>query len=485
MPSYSPVLDLPPAQAVAAIGNALLDAARKAWTRLEDPEDTEALHDFRVALRRLRSVLRAFRPYVEPAVSRKLRRRLRDLARATNAARDSEVQLDWVQARWPRLTRRERAGSRWLATQLEERRDTGYGTSLIAIEAEFPALESRVRKRLERARRLGADEGLARSFAGAAGELVREHAAALHTHLPTIRAAGDEAEVHLARIEAKRLRYLLELLQGEVEPAGRAVQRLRGLQTLLGDLHDAQVIERQIADSCGTAAAEQARRLLEVEMNADADEQSRRAARRRNAVPGVVALTRLAREARDDLFSTFATAWRGDALQPFDRDLDAVLEECQKHAGLPLEIERKFLLAELPALAARSPAAEIEQGWLPGTKLVERLRHTRTPGGDEYFRTVKVGSGIARVELEEPAAEDVFQSLWPLTEGKRVRKRRYTVEDGGLRWEVDEFLDRNLVLAEVELPNLGLRPDLPEWLVPVVVREVTGEPAYLNVNLAL
>ena len=221
MANYPPVLDLPPARAVAVIGDALLDTARKAWTRLDDPDDSEALHDFRVALRRLRSVLRAFRVYVEPAVSRKLRRRLRDLTRATNSARDSEVQLGWVNARWPHLTRRERAGARWLLTQLEDRRDEGYAASLAAIEADFAALETRVRKRLERAQRQAADESRSRSFAGAAGELVREHAAALHAYLPNIRAAGDEAEVHLARIEAKRLRYLLELVEGEVDPARR------------------------------------------------------------------------------------------------------------------------------------------------------------------------------------------------------------------------------------------------------------------------
>ncbi len=51
-------------------------------------------------------------------------------------------------------------------------------------------------------------------------------------------------------------------------------------------------------------------------------------------------------------------------------------------------------------------------------------------------------------------------------------------------WEIDEFTDRELVLAEVELPAPDMVPEPPEWLGPYVVRDVTDEPEYLNANLA-
>ena len=56
--------------------------------------------------------------------------------------------------------------------------------------------------------------------------------------------------------------------------------------------------------------------------------------------------------------------------------------------------------------------------------------------------------------------------------------------DGDHTWEVDQFLDRDLVLAEVELagPEDAVPP--PEWLAPYVVREVTGEPEFANAALA-
>ena len=48
----------------------------------------------------------------------------------------------------------------------------------------------------------------------------------------------------------------------------------------------------------------------------------------------------------------------------------------------------------------------------------------------------------------------------------------------------DEFLDRELFLAEIELPSEETEVVLPEWLSEQVEREVTGEDEYVNVNLA-
>ena len=74
--------------------------------------DVEALHDFRVAIRRLRSLLRAYQDLTDAAIPRRLRRGLRALARATNASRDLEVKLAWLEAEKASLKPRERTGER-------------------------------------------------------------------------------------------------------------------------------------------------------------------------------------------------------------------------------------------------------------------------------------------------------------------------------------------------------------------------------------
>ena len=151
----------------------------------------------------------------------------------------------------------------------------------------------------------------------------------------------------------------------------------------------------------------------------------------------------------------------------------------------PLEIERKYLLRDLPERVREVPGVRIAQGWLPGERLRERLRRTVHPDGRvEWTRTVKLGTGIARIEIEEATDPILFESLWPFTSAARVEKIRHRVADGALTWEIDRFLDRALVLAEVELPSADACVSPPEWLAPYIVRDVTDEAEYVNANLA-
>lgn len=150
-----------------------------------------------------------------------------------------------------------------------------------------------------------------------------------------------------------------------------------------------------------------------------------------------------------------------------------------------IEIERKYLLSGLPKFPRASAILDVVQGYLPGEKLVERLRREQSHEGVvRYYRTVKLGSGVERIELEEEADEPVFQHLWLLTEGRRLRKRRYVVPNGDDMWEIDEFLDRPLVLAELELDRAEAEVKIPDWLKAVLMREVTDEMEYTNRSLA-
>jgi CYTH domain-containing protein len=147
-------------------------------------------------------------------------------------------------------------------------------------------------------------------------------------------------------------------------------------------------------------------------------------------------------------------------------------------------VERKYLLTKLPDVPDGARSVEVHQGWLPGTRLVERVRRAKSDDGEKYYRTIKGGSGVTRIEIEEEASAELFDHLWPLTEGRRVLKRRYYVSDGDVIWEIDEFLDRELWLAEVELASPTVAVTIPGWLENSLEREVTGEPEYVNVNLA-
>jgi CYTH domain-containing protein len=149
------------------------------------------------------------------------------------------------------------------------------------------------------------------------------------------------------------------------------------------------------------------------------------------------------------------------------------------------EIERKYLLRGLPDRVAGAPVLEIEQGYIPGERITERVRRARADHGTRYYRTIKAGSGLVKLEVEEEITDELFIALWPLTRGARVAKRRYLIREADVVWEIDEFVDRaDLWFAEVELQDAGQIVSIPAWLEPYVVREVTEDRAFTNRALA-
>jgi CYTH domain-containing protein len=152
--------------------------------------------------------------------------------------------------------------------------------------------------------------------------------------------------------------------------------------------------------------------------------------------------------------------------------------------ALPLEIERKYLLSGLPRLPRPLHRLRVEQGYIPGTRLRERIRRVQDGAEVRYYRTMKFGRGVTRTEIEEETTAEIFRALWRVTLGKRVRKRRYLVPAGERTWEIDRFRDRDLVLAEIELESADEEVVFPKWLERYIVREVTDDPNYGNYRLA-
>jgi len=154
-----------------------------------------------------------------------------------------------------------------------------------------------------------------------------------------------------------------------------------------------------------------------------------------------------------------------------------------------MEIERKYLLRFVPEMARDGRRLDIAQGYVPGSKLHERIRRVSVLHGSgrkevRFYRTVKLGEGVTRTEVEEETTEAIFLTMWPLTKRHRLRKRRFEVDVDGQTWEIDEFKNRDLVLAEIELDSEDEKVRFPDWLAPAVQREVTGEPEFQNINLA-
>lgn len=442
-------------------------AAMAARRRLASPEDAEALHDLRVALRRLRSALQDWRGVTADTIPGRYVRQLRRLSRATGECRDLEVRLALCDRFGPGLPEGSEAGVRWLRTRLEGARGAAAVATGAAADRGMQELEGDLAARLERYRvevdlEHGRPQpGSARVLAGHVEAGVRR----LASRLERVGQPEDQQPAHRARIGAKRLRYLLEPFRRELPGARDVVARLTSLQDRLGEYRDAS----GLAEEIGTLLEGEAGRLH----GHPADDER-------------AGLQALAQRLREHAMAEFAVV-REEWLQPTEpaalAEARAVAVRLRRLAD-PMEIERKYLLRECPARAREGEYLLVEQGYLPGGLVRERLRRTVRGESVEYWRSIKAGRGVSRVEVEEPVDPELFARLWPLTEGSRVAKRRYQVPEGSRTWEVDEFLDRDLVLAELELEAEDEAVSFPPWLAEVVVREVTGDPAFLNSALA-
>ena len=150
------------------------------------------------------------------------------------------------------------------------------------------------------------------------------------------------------------------------------------------------------------------------------------------------------------------------------------------------EIERKFLVdrnALGTVLRTAGEGVRMVQGY------IETRGHTvvrlRRAGGAAFLTIKGPGSddGMTRAEFEYPVPVDDAETMLATLCGPCVEKTRYRIKLGAHLWEVDVFDGSNagLLLAEVELQQKDEFVELPPW----IDREVTGEAAYYNSELAI
>ena len=291
----------------------------------------------------------------------------------------------------------------------------------------------------------------------------------------------DEEIAHRARIHGKRLRYLLEPFRAEADGAKQTVKTCKALQDLLGDLNDLHNLAATVGEALEDASVERARRLRELAIRVDGALETELAT---DHEPGLLAMLQRIQRDRVSMFDSLVNDWLapGGRLDELDGQIRSLGAHMRGREGV--EIERKYLLFGLPPRCEEVAPLTLEQGYLPGERLVERVRRITDGGRTTTLRTVKLGAGVQRIEVEEECSPELFDALYALTEGRRVRKHRFRVPEGSLLWEIDRFLDRELFLAEVELPTADTEVSVPEWLLPYLVRDVTDEPAYVNAVLA-
>lgn len=279
-----------------------LDAAAEAHRRLAHRTDADALHDFRVALRRLRSVLRAYRRQLK-TVPKKLRKRLRVLARMTNAGRDAEVQLEWLRCQ-KNILATERAGYEWFRRRLERVRNQAYTDIHHDAPARFGAIEKNLRKALRPI--ASAKTG---PYAAVTAGLIMDYGARLDRKLACIRSIADEDNIHAARIAGKRLRYVIEPLGTEFNGVKRTIESLKIFQDRFGRLCDDFARARALRQAAETLGADRARTALEPVSGARAEIPDCL----ESLLPGLAALVRRVERESTSHYAVIERRYLGDA----------------------------------------------------------------------------------------------------------------------------------------------------------------------------
>lgn len=169
-----------------------------------------------------------------------------------------------------------------------------------------------------------------------------------------------------------------------------------------------------------------------------------------------------------------------------------------------MEIERKFLIKEMPSDLDTYECLKMEQAYLC-TEPVVRVRREN----DEYYMTYKGKGLLAREEANLPLTKEAFEHLAPKADGIVIKKSRYVIpieeplfdlqalvvqgitpkqaalatKDLKLKIELDVFeCPSGLVMAEVEFPSIELARAFikPDWFG----EDVTNNKAYHNSNMS-
>lgn len=209
-------------------------------------EDIEALHDMRVATRRMRASFEVFGPAFEKSALKPHLSGLRATGRALGEVRDLDVFMEKAQKYIDDLPPERNDGLEPLLKHWKEQRLEARARMLEHLNSpEFARFKRNfnifVNTPFAGAKLTPADEPVADRVCELAPVLIYQRMAAVRAYGPLLQDAPIE-RLHALRIEFKKLRYTVEYFREVLgKRAFNAIESVKQLQDHLGDLNDAQV----------------------------------------------------------------------------------------------------------------------------------------------------------------------------------------------------------------------------------------------------
>jgi len=215
------------------------------WLLAHDPgtrlgTEIESLHQMRVAVRRVRAVLRSARPVLLPAWVTSLDQELDWLGEILGPARDLDVQIAYFLEESTELGARDRTLLEPFISHLRAQRNAAQQVVLSALTS------TRYLELIRRLQQAAQDPSVIDSPL-TVRQLARQAFKKLRKALRRLRPSPSDAAMHAIRIKTKRARYAAELAKGSMsKPATRFIKAARAVQDQLGLHQDAIQAERQL-----------------------------------------------------------------------------------------------------------------------------------------------------------------------------------------------------------------------------------------------
>jgi CHAD domain-containing protein len=231
-----------------------------------ESDSVEAVHDLRVASRRLRAFGVAFRDVLGARVLARLEKRLKRVTKAAGAIRDWDVQIGLCEARIGVASGDvERASLEHLLERFDAERALALRKAEKRLgKVDIEALSSVMGSALEGAVARLPPPHRQRAHAG---ELLLGLVDNASEHTPLTDGAEDPERMHRLRIKLKELRYALELFQPVLGSQYDVLyERATALVDLLGGHHDLVVLG-ELVQKRGVELARKNRQTLSTGMS--------------------------------------------------------------------------------------------------------------------------------------------------------------------------------------------------------------------------
>jgi CHAD domain-containing protein len=347
---FMDLLHTPLSTVLQQLGITLLNDAKTHADKLNTTDHSEALHDFRVSVRHLRSFLKSYEDYLKGA--KKHRERLSDIMNTTNAGRDHEVHTAWLNARVEKASDLEKNGIHYLLENLSSKEHVEFAK----VKKQFDKAAEKLNETFSHEVKEDKVKKDKDSFAILTANVLHKYASDLQKRLQKIEQAEDDAVLHEARIAGKKLRYTLELL--DMKEATALVKDLKGFQDTAGDLHDLQVLEPKIQTLLYAETVLWSQAFRDGSKTLSHGELSQLPELQRSY--GLAAVQRRLEAEKGSLHNDLQKNWLGTASEDFFKSLDALIKQLGEVVKEPTPREEKATTNDttIKKSTARTPLAK-------------------------------------------------------------------------------------------------------------------------------